>query len=488
MSLRLRLTLWYAALLAVSLLAFGSLLYIVLQASLEHQLDEALLLRATQITRNLSPGADGRLDPSDLTSSLLAPRPLETPAARELYVQLLDQRGEVVGQSGSSLPIDPETILRALGRDEVLQTLPLTAGRSVRLLSRPIEADGAVVGVIQVGETLDGVEATLRQVRDILALGAIVVLGLAVSGGLLLAGRALAPVRGVSATARRITVTADFGQRLPSQRRRDEVGELVETFNALIARVEATLAEQQRFLADTSHELRSPLTVIRANLGFLRRELDSDTRAECVREAEDEAQRMGRLIGDLLLLGQAESSELLRRAPLAIADLIVEVAEQARVQASDRTIEVAPLQPITLNADRDRLKQVIWNLVENALRYSPSGGAIRLSAVQEADQAVIAVSDEGPGIDPEHLPHLFERFYRVDRARSRATGGAGLGLAIVQHLVKAHGGSVAVQSQPGQGTTFTLRLPGIIDSSPVAERLDQSDRSRGRPALTGASR
>jgi signal transduction histidine kinase len=356
------------------------------------------------------------------------------------------------------------------------------------LLSRPIEADGAVVGVIQVGETLDGVEATLRQVRDILALGAIVVLGLAVSGGLLLAGRALAPVRGVSATARRITVTADFGQRLPSQRRRDEVGELVETFNALIARVEATLAEQQRFLADTSHELRSPLTVIRANLGFLRRELDSDTRAECVREAEDEAQRMGRLIGDLLLLGQAESSELLRRAPLAIADLIVEVAEQARVQASDRTIEVAPLQPITLNADRDRLKQVIWNLVENALRYTPSGGAIRLSAVQEADQAVIAVSDEGPGIDPEHLPHLFERFYRVDRARSRATGGAGLGLAIVQHLVKAHGGSVAVQSQPGQGTTFTLRLPGIIDSSPVAERLDQSDRSRGRPALTGASR
>lgn len=487
MSLRLRLTLWYAALLTVSLLAFGSLLYIVLRASLEHQLDEALLLRATQITRNLSPGANGMLDPADLTSSLLAPLPLEAAAVRELYVQLLDQRGEIVGQSGSTLPIDPETILRALERDEVLQSLPLTAGRTVRLLSRPIEADGAVVGVIQVGETLDGVEATLLQVRNILALGAVVVLALAVSGGLLLAGRALAPVRRVSATARRITVTADFGQRLPWRRRRDEVGELVETFNALITRVEATLAEQQRFLADTSHELRSPLTVIRANLGFLRRELDPDTRAECVREAEAEAQRMGRLIGDLLLLGQAESSELLRRAPLAIADLVLEVAEQARIQATDRTIEVAPLQPVVLNGDRDRLKQVVWNLVENALRYTPPGGAIRLSVVQEADQVVIAVSDEGPGIEPEHLPHLFERFYRVDRARSRATGGAGLGLAIVQHLVKAHGGSVAVQSQPGQGTTFTLRLPGITDASTGAEQVSQPDRSWGRSALTGVS-
>ena len=315
--------------------------------------------------------------------------------------------------------------------------------------------------MIQVGETLDGVEATLLQVRNILASGRHCRPSV---------GSEWRPVAGWSGvgarsrcqcTARRITVTADFGQRLPGRRRRDEVGELVETFNALITRVEATLAEQQRFLADTSHELRSPLTVIRANLGFLRRELGPRTRAECVREAEAEAQRMGRLIGDLLLLGQAESSELLRRTPLAIADLILEVAEQARVQATDRTIEVEPLRPVMLNGDRDRLKQVVWNLVENALRYTPPGGAIRLSAVQEADQIVIAVSDEGPGIAPEHIPHLFDRFYRVDRARSRATGGAGLGLAIVQHLVKAHGGSVAVQSLLGKGTTFTLRLPGV---------------------------
>src|SRR5262249_33180449 len=157
---------------------------------------------------------------------------------------------------------------------------------------------------------------TLRQVRDILAVGAGLIVVLAVIGGLWLAGRTLAPIRRVSALARRITATADYAQRLPLHRRRDEVGELVETFNELIARVEATLDEQRRFLADTSHELRSPLTVMRANLAFLRREVDADTRAECVGEAEAEVQRMGRLVGDLLMLGQAEAGELLRCVPL----------------------------------------------------------------------------------------------------------------------------------------------------------------------------
>jgi signal transduction histidine kinase len=275
---------------------------------------------------------------------------------------------------------------------------------------------------------------------------------------------------------------------LPSYRRRDEVGELVETFNQLIARVEATLTEQRRFLADTSHELRSPLTVIRANLGFLRRELDLDTRAECVSEAEAEAQRMSRLIGDLLLLGQAEVGELLRRAPVAVDDLLLEIAEQARAQANGRPIEVESERQLLINGDRDRLKQVLWNLVENALRYTPPGGPVRLSARGEVDQVAIAVRDEGPGIAAEHLPKLFERFYRVDPARSRATGGSGLGLAIVRHLVQAHGGTVVVSSLPGEGTMFTIRLLAIVGSEPG----DQGDRpsapDRRVAVLTGAPR
>jgi len=378
-------------------------------------------------------------------------------------------KGRQGSPAGRTLLMSPAMVaLAALEGRESLTSLPLSAGRTVRLLTHPIQAGGRVVGVLQVGETLDAVAATLGEVRDILLVGSLAVLAVAVSGGLLLGARALAPIRRVSATAARIAATGDYGQRLPAPRSRDEVGELVATFNALIQRVESSLEEQRRFLADTSHELRSPLTVIRANLGFLWRETDPETRADCLRESETEALRMTCLVSGLLLLGQAEAGELLVSGRVDLAELLAEIAEQARAQSGGREVVIVARAPVTATGDRDRLRQLLWNLVENALRYTPPNGVIRLDLERENRYAVVRVADTGPGIPTEHLPRVFDRFYRVDRARSRATGGSGLGLAIVKHIAQAHGGTVAVDSQADRGTTFTVRLPA---EPPVAPAL-----------------
>ena len=455
---RSRLTLWYAGLLGLSLVACGTLLYLVLQANLERQRDEALRLRAAQVARAVSAGQGRALSAADVPPGLLGPQNLDEASSSEPAVQLLDAHAELIGGSGGALPIDPDTVLAALAGGETMASLPLPNGRSVRLYTRPVLTDGRVVGIVQTAETGDRIESTLLEVRTVLvAIGSAALL-VATAGGWLLAGRALSPVRRVSSLARRIATTDEYQERLPAEATRDEIGELVGTFNALIDRVESSLAEQRRFLADTSHELRSPLTVIRANLAFLWRETDAETRADILRETEGEAARMSRLVADLLLLGQGRDVALLARDVVRLDELLDDLTEQARVLAAGRAV-VVDLAPLATRGDRDRLRQLFWNLIENALRHTAADGTIRLALRQDGDWALVSVADDGPGIAAEHLPHLFERFYRVDRARSRATGGSGLGLAIVKHLAEAHGGQVAVQSEPGQGSIFTVRLP-----------------------------
>ena len=171
---------------------------------------------------------------------------------------------------------------------------------------------------------------------------------------------------------------------------------------------------------------------------------------------------MSRLVSDLLLLGQAEARDLLVEGTVALDELLVAVVEQARIQAGQRRVLLERLEPLSVEGDRDRLRQVLWNLVENALRYTGPEGLIRLALRRDGPSAELSVSDDGPGIAAEHLPRIFDRFYRVDTARSRATGGSGLGLAIVKHIVQAHGGCVTVASELGRGTTFTVRLPAAV--------------------------
>jgi signal transduction histidine kinase len=257
----------------------------------------------------------------------------------------------------------------------------------------------------------------------------------------------------------------------------------------MIARLEQMLDAQRRLLADTSHELRNPVTIIRGNLALLKRErVPDEVKREAVLEADDEAARMGRLVSDLLLLARADAGESppLQMQPVDLVELASEVVDQARPRAGQRRLSLEVVEPVlTVLGDRDRLKQLIANLVENAMRYTPVNGAIDLRVERElqhppgparsrpAPMALLSVTDTGIGIAAEDLPHLFERFYRADKARSRAGGGSGLGLAIALYIAQAHAGSIdATSAGPNQGSTFRVRLP-LLATSPVVESTER---------------
>lgn len=495
MSLRTRLTLWYGALLALTLLGFSALLYFTLHQSLARSVDERLSLRADQIQREVGPSIGGLLQPEDV-----APGQLESALSEfvqpGIYVQLLNGRGDVVvyppNLSGGQLPV-PNSSRQAIASDQrILDTVPVAAGdANVRLLTVPIHQPGSadVVGAVQVGESLAPLESTMAAVERLLLLAGLAALALAVIVGWLLTRRALSPVARITATARHIAATGDYRQRIqvtqPRLGQGDELFFLAGTFNDMIARLEHMLDAQRRLLADTSHELRNPITVIRGNLALLRRQrVPERVRHEAVLEAEDEAARMGRLVSDLLLLARADAGEppSLRTEPVDLAELAAEVVEQLRPQATDRHVYVALDGPCCVAGDRDRLKQLVANLVENAIRYTPVGGridvavaslqhapdAVRSPNTRDAEMVVLSVADTGIGISPTDLPHVFERFYRADKARSRAFGGSGLGLSIAAYIAQAHGGSVEASSDgANRGSTFRVWLPRLV--TPPAE-------------------
>src|SRR3989440_3927667 len=350
-SLRTRLTLWYGALLALTLLAFSALLYFTLQQSLASSMDERLTLRADQLRREVGPSIGNLLQPEDV-----APGQLESTlgefAEPGIYVQLVNQRGAVVAAPpnlvGGVLPV-PRDSLQAIDEDRpIFVTLPVASGdASVRLLTEPIHMTGTaeVVGAVQVAESLSPFENTMAAVSRLLLSAGLLALLLAVVIGWLVTRAAISPVFRITETARHIAETGDYRRRLHVTRPRfghgDELFFLAATFNDMIARLEHMLESQRRLLADTSHELRNPITVIRGNLALLRRErVPGSVRQEAVFEADEEAARMGRLLDDLLLLARAGAGSPPPRQcqPVDLAELAAEVVEQARPSAGHRQL------------------------------------------------------------------------------------------------------------------------------------------------------
>jgi signal transduction histidine kinase len=506
LSLRTRLTLWYGALLALSLIGFSLLLYFTLERSLSSSVDQALELRAEQMSKSLlKPSAGVFLQPQDIPPDYVESRPLDEFAAPGIYPQAINPRGSVIfappNLPGAELPVTAEIIAAMRGGQITMTDLPLGDSK-VRVRTVPVLGSrGNVVGGIQVGQSLAPLEATMAAVSRLLFTAGLTALVFAAAVGWLFTRRALQPVSNITATARHIAATGDYSRRLdvatPHLGRGDELFFLANTFNDMIARLEQVLESQRRLLADTSHELRNPLTVIRGNLALLRREgAPEDARREAVLEAEEEAMRMGRLVNDLLLLARADAGQLpaLRQDTVDLVELAEEVVDQARLTAGGRVLSVAAAGVVRTTGDRDRLKQLVANLVENAIRYTPDSGRVSLtvsaqprrqraqrsadvsrsqSAHEKAGIAVLTVSDTGQGIAPEHLPHLFERFYRADKARPRADGGSGLGLSIVQYIADAHGGAISATSEGiGRGSTFHVELPLVEDApEPVAEKV-----------------
>jgi len=281
---------------------------------------------------------------------------------------------------------------------------------------------------------------------------------------------ALQPVDTIAQTARQITAADDLSRRIPYDGPPDELGQLTQTFNETLARLERLFNVQRRFVADVSHEMRTPLTTIRGNVDLMRR-FGYDE--EAIAAIDGEARRMSRLVEDLLLLAKADAGRLpLERQLVELDSIVVEVFNQARVLSDTVTVALGPVEPARVIGDSDRIKQLLLNLISNGLKYTPEGGTVTLGLQRDGEWVDVNVTDTGVGIPAEDLPHIFDRFYRVDKARSRAQGGTGLGLSIAKWLAEAHGGQITVTSEPGSGSTFTIRLPLVADQAHQASIRD----------------
>jgi two-component system, OmpR family, sensor kinase len=469
LSLRVRLTLLTALLTGGTVLLFALVFYLVLQANLLSEIDKRLEERAALVTATFKPRSD---EPGEGTH-LLALSPLVEFDAPGIYVELIAPDGEVRVRSpnlpAGALSNSASLTRRAQKGATITATVPAGDDDQLRVLITPVQLDAHSTGVLVVAESLEPFLRTLAQARVLLLICGVLALTLAVGGATLLTGRALAPIVRLTQAAARIAVTSHYHDRVPIARRSDEIGQLAVTINDLIATVERTVEQQRQFLADTSHELRSPLTTVLANLNLLRRDLDQHQRALSIQEATAEAQRMRRLVNDLLLLAHSDAAQVIAQAPVRLDWLVEETIATVARQADTHSIQIQVDSPLLVIGDHERLTQLLRNLLENALHHTPAGTAISVEARALEDVAQITVADTGPGIAAEHLGRIWDRFYRVDKARSRAFGDSGLGLAIVKYIAEAHGGCVGVVSAEEWGTTFTIKLPLASDTLQVAE-------------------
>ena len=311
--------------------------------------------------------------------------------------------------------------------------------------------------------SLAHLDASVRSFGRLMMLMAVVGCALTFFAGWLIAGRALRPVTVLLNTARSIAQSRVFTQRVDVGVPHDELGRLATTFNEMLASLEQAYRAQQRFVSDASHELRAPITVIQGNLELLQRHatMPAADREQAVTEAYVETTRVARLVTDLLVLARADAGVPIRRAPVELDRLLMEVVGEARHLARGHRLTLETVEPVVVEGDPDRLKQLLLILTDNAIKYTPSGGPIGIALRRRRGMAEFRIRDAGIGIPEEELPHVFERFYRADPARRRDPGGTGLGLSIARWIAVQHGGSIELVSAEGEGTTATVQLPLI---------------------------
>jgi two-component system OmpR family sensor kinase len=474
-SLRLRLTLLYSTLIGGILLLFGSAVYILISITLLDEVDNTLATTVQDIIKVTQVDSSGAVSAINLPS-------LELTA--NTYVQVWGKDGKLKssspGISDMRVSLDPAGLQSKypIYRENTVQ------GIRLRVLSAPLQLGKHQIAVVQVASSLTVLDSARANLLNILLISAILAVAMAGAGSWLVLGRALAPLDVVTETAQAINRADDLSRRIPYKGpETDEIGRLIASFNQTLERLETLFTSQQRLLADVSHELRTPLTVIKGNVDLMRRMKKLDE--ESLISIDQEAGRLTRLVGGLLLLAQAESGRLsLNMKPVELDTLILEVFHEMRILAGGKVaIKVADIDEVQVPGDRDRLKQVLLNLVANAIQYTPPGGEVIMSLARIGEQARIIVRDTGPGIPAEDLPFIFERFYRAEKSRTRSRGsGFGLGLSIAQWIVENHDGTIKVDSKEGQGTTFAIWLPILEDGTRTKPLAAGTAESEKRPS------
>ena len=398
--------------------------------------------------------------------------PESVPSFKRLdrLVQIIDDKGHALARSANlgtaALPASPSVLADLARGQTVFQTLDGFGDEPVRVAVLPVHDHGTVRGILVAG-SLDDVNHVVRSATLLLVvmgLALILAVGLA---GTLLTKRAFRAIDDVVDRARRIG-ESNFAERLPHPGTRDEIGKLVDTLNAMLDRLERGFESQRRFTADASHELRSPLSRLRTEMEVaLRRPRDRTEYVETLQSCLEEVDRLTQLVEELLTLARLDAGQAREPAERVALDRIIQdVARRFEPQARERNVRIRTRveNPVVAEIGRGPASVVLANLIDNAVKFSPAGGAVTVSLSDEPGEAVVSVTDEGPGIRDEDLPHVFERFYRGQAARAGAAPGVGLGLALTQEIVRAHGGRIQVINGPGQGATFALRLPRVASA------------------------
>jgi signal transduction histidine kinase len=456
-SIRTRLALIYTGLLAVALIAFGAGVFLVLRAELEASFDTTLSANAEHAAGAFAQDVDpaGALSPSK--------RLVDQFASTGGRIVVLGPDGSALADSAGSgrapLPLTADALAAADRHDHVVRDLRIGDDVLRMTLEPVLAADGRQIGYVAWADSTRPMRDVLDTVGASLVLGGAFVVGLALAGGLILARRALAPVADVTDTARAIALSGDFAARVEAGGPGDEVGELAIAFNEMLAALEQNHQALQRFLGDASHQLRTPLTTIRANVDLASRaDVPDEDRRAILADARDEAMRMARLIADLLSLARAESGARLEFEPVELDAVVVESVRRQAQAAAHVRMSVS-VEPAVVDGDRDRLRELIGILLDNAARYTPDGGSVAAELTIEGSRAVIRVRDTGIGLHDEDRARLFERLYRGTRARELRPSGTGLGLAIARWIVESHGGTIELADRTDGGTIATVTLP-----------------------------
>ena len=468
--LSLRLTALYVAILATVLVVLGFTLYARVEEFLIRDTRDRLTVGAQQAI-NRPKGGGGNRPPYNANSSIDINRLSGITSeltSRDTVARIIAADGTVLagGQSYATQPKPPECtpaeIERAVAGESPWSTLRSDTDHQL-VVVMPMNLSESSVGVLQLTTSLSAADGLLEQLRLILLVGSLGAIALGTLLGVSVTRAALRPLAQVTSTSERIAA-GELGQRTDLPGGRDEIGRLSSAFDHMVDRLEDSLRAQRQFVADASHELRTPLTALGGLIEMLLLGADrgdTATTQRALRSAHREVERLARLVGDLLTLSRLDARPSVERRPVDLAALVAEVGEQTRYLAGERTVTWQTPGALTLDGDRDRLKQVLINLTGNAVAFTAETGRVELRAERHGPNVRIEVSDDGAGIDPTELPHLFERFYRGDKSRARRAdgGGNGLGLAIAQAIVQAHGGTIAARSTLGRGTTFTIELP-----------------------------
>jgi two-component system OmpR family sensor kinase len=461
-SIRSKLTAWYVLLLGIILVLFSILLFFFLSKRLNESVDSSLTLsarivaRSTQInnSRTPFPGLDLFFDQF-------------MGFGRDKSYKIYDGSGNIGSLSknfdGSQFPLSDIAYSAALKGGTSYETFIISDNHPIRVITMPVIRNGKLANLVQVGTSKKVVVDTLKNLAIILWTAVPAVLLLTALIGRFIARRALKPVAKITQTAKDIGSGANLSQRIPVPEVKDEIGELALTFNSMMDRLESSFSQMRQFSSDASHELRTPLTVLKGQSELtLGKERKPKEYQEVISSNLEEIQYMSKVLEDLFMLSKSDENQIaLDYESVDLKLLIEEICRHAQIIASEKNIKIitAYIEKVQVYGDPVRLRQMIWNVIVNGIKYTQPDGEVTISLQEKKDIALITIQDNGIGISNSDLPLIFNRFYRVDKARSREEGGTGLGLSICKFIVDAHKGSIDIESTLGEGTKFKIKLP-----------------------------